>query len=203
MIFQNSLIKIKEIINNSDSTKHFYKEIFNIEPDYSWAAKIRYDCLLAKEKPNWILNKLFSKFKKQNEAIQDLEKVKEKIDLFIDDLSSQSSLNKLAFSFFEKNKEKIKDVNFKTEIEKQNEIRKNFLETIKNLIDNNIETIQKFINENKKDNTLETDKLLTIEDIIKTTTNISLDYKSDIKAYMNEFGFFTFEILIIKKKSFI
>ena len=70
----------------------------------------------------------------------------------------------------------------------KNEVRKNFLETIKNLIDNNIETIQKFINENKKDNTIETDKLLTIEDIIKTTTNISLDYKSDIKAYMNEFG---------------
>ena len=38
------------------------------------------------------------------------------------------------------------------------------------------------------------------EDIIKITTNISLDYKSDIKAYMNEFGFTTFEVLIIKKQ---
>ena len=117
MIFQNQLIKLKEIINNSDDTKNFYTEIFNLEPDYSWVAKLRYNCMLAKEKPNWILN-AFNKFKKQNVAIQDFQKVKEKIDLFIGDLSSQSSLNKLAFSFFEKNKEKIKDNNFKTEIEK-------------------------------------------------------------------------------------
>jgi hypothetical protein len=142
------------------------------------------------------------KFKRQNEAIQDLQKIKEKIDMFIGDLSSQSSLNKLAFSFFEKNKEIIKDTNFQTEIEKQNCVRKDFLEAIKSLIDNNIETIQNYINENKTDNTIETDKLLTIEDIIKTTTNLSLDYKSDIKSYMNEFGFITFEVLIIKKKKF-
>jgi hypothetical protein len=157
--------------------------------------------MLAKEKPNWFLQ-AFTKFKKQNEAIQDFKEVKEKIDLFIGDLSSQSSLNKLAFSFFEKNKEKIKNTDFKTEIEKQNDVIKNILETIKKLIDDNIETIQTFINENKKDNTIETDKLLAIEDIIKTTTNISLDYKSEIKAYMNEFGFMTFEVLIIKKKKF-
>ena len=201
MIFQNNLIKLKEIINNSDSTKTFYTEIFNLEPDYSWAAKIRYNCMLAKEKQK-LINKAFMKFKRQNEAIQDLQKIKEKIDMFIGDLSSQSSLNKLAFSFFEKNKEKIKDNNFQTEIEKQNCVRKNFLEAIKSLIDNNIETIQTFINENKNDNTIETDKLLTIEDIIKTTTNLSLDNKSDIKTYMNEFGFITFEVLIIKKKKF-
>ena len=149
--------------------------------------------MLAKEKPKWYQNN----YKKQYEAIQDFQKVKEIIDIFIGDLSSQSTLNKLSFSFFEKNKEKIKDKNFKTEIELQNEIRKNFLETIKNLIDNNIETIQQYINENKTENTIELDKLLTIEDIIKTTTNINLDYKSDIKVYMNEFGFTTFEVLII------
>ena len=142
------------------------------------------------------------KFKNQNEAIQGFQNVKEKINIFINDLSAQSSLNKLAFSFFEKNKEKIKDGNFKTEIEIQNENRKNFLETLKNLIDNNIETIQKYINENKTDNTIETDKLLSIEDIIKTTTSISLDFKTDIKSYMNEFGFITFEVLIIKKRKF-
>ena len=93
----------------------------------------------------------------------------------------------------------IKDKNFKTEIEKQNDIRKDFLETIKNLIDNNIDTINQYISENKYDNNIELDKLLTIEDIIKTTKNINIDNKSDIKMYMNEFGFTTFEVLIIKK----
>jgi len=201
MIFKNILIKLKEIINNSDNINDFDTEIFNLEPDYSWAAKIRYACILAKEKLKWF-KKPFMKFKNKNEAIQGFQNVKEKINIFINDLSAQSSLNKLAFSFFEKNKEKIKDGNFKTEIEIQNENRKNFLETLKNLIDNNIETIQKYINENKTDNTIETDKLLSIEDIIKTTTSISLDFKTDIKSYMNEFGFITFEVLIIKKRKF-
>lgn len=144
MIFKNNLIKLKEIINNSDNINDFDTEIFNLEPDYSWAAKIRYACILAKEKLKWF-KKPFMKFKNQNEAIQGFQNVKEKINIFINDLSAQSSLNKLAFSFFEKNKEKIKDGNFKTEIEIQNENRKNFLETLKNLIDNNIETIQKYI----------------------------------------------------------
>ena len=192
---QNNLIKLKDIINNSDNLKAFFTQIFDMEPEYSRVARIRYNCMLAKEKPNWYHNK----FKKQNEAIEEFKKVKTIIDTFIGDLSSQSTLNKLAFSFFEKNKEKIKDKNFKTEIELQNEIRKNFLETIQNLIDKNIETIQQYINENKPDNTIEIDKLLTVEDIIKTTTNLNLDYKSDINVYMNEFGFTTFEILIIKK----
>ena len=195
-IIQNNLIKLKDIINNSDNLKEFFKKIFDLEPKYSWAAKIRYCCMLSKETPG----SFYNKYSKQNEAIEEFQKVKEIINIFIEDLSSQSSLNKLTFSFFEKNKEKIKENNFKTEIELQNDNRKNFLEIIKKLIDDNIEVIQQFINENKPDNKIEIDKLLAIEDIIKITTNISLDYKSDIKAYMNEFGFTTFEVLIIKKQ---
>lgn len=73
----------------------------------------------------------------------------------------------MVFSFFIKNIENSKDKNFKTEIEIQNENRKNFLEVLKDLIDENIKTIQKYIDENNYNNSLETDKMLTIEDIIK------------------------------------
>ena len=127
-----------------------------------------------------------------------MNKVKNIIDSFIGDLSSQSTLNQLSFSFFKKNMELIKDKNFKTEIEHQNENRKQFLECIKNLIDENIETIQKFIDEKNEENTLELDKILTIEEIIKKY-NLDINYKKDIKIYMSEFGFTSFEVLTIKK----
>ena len=193
-IIQNNLIKLRDIINNSDNTKEFYTSIFTLEPEYSWAAKLRYGCMLAKEK-RWSL----IKYNNQKNAINELEEVKKIIDYFIGDLSSQSSLNKTAFGFLEKNKELIKDKNFKTEIEKQNDTRKNFLEAIKFHIDCNIDTINTFIKEDKSDNTIELEKLLTIEDIIKASKNININVKSDIKIYMNEFGFITFEKLIIKK----
>ena len=196
----NNLIKLKDIINNSDNLKEFYTEIFTLEPEYSWVAKLRYNCMLAKEKSSWYQ----SKFNNQKKVIQEFEEAKKIIDSFIENLSSESSLDKIVFGFLEKNKDIIKDKNFKTEIEKQNDIRKDFLEAIKNLIDQNIDTINKFIEENKSNNTIELDKLLTLEDIIKTTKNINIDNKSDIKIYMNEFGFSTFEVLIIKKnKAFI
>ena len=195
---ENNLIKIKDIVNNSDNSKNFYKQIFDLEPEYSWVAKIRYSCILAKEKV-WWLSKIKNKFKKQQTALKELNSVKTIIDTFIGDLSCQSTLDKMVFSFFIKNAEKLKNNNFKTEIEIQNDNRKNFLEVIKNLIDENIETIQKYINENNQNNSLETDKLLTIEDIIKKTDTINIIYKKDIKNYMDEFGFNTFEILIIKK----
>ena len=191
----NNLIKLRDIINNSDNLKDFYTEIFNLEPEYSWVAKLKYDCILAKEKSSWYR----TKFQNQKRAIQEFQEVKILIDSFIGSLSSQSTLDKLVFSFLEKNKEIIKDEYFKTEIEKQNDIRKDFLETIKQLIDDNIETINQYINENRYDNTIELDKLLTIEDIIKKTKNININKKSDIKIYMNEFGFINFEVLIIKK----
>jgi hypothetical protein len=95
----------------------------------------------------------------------------------------------LTFSFFIKKKDKIKNKNFKTEIEIQNEKRKTFLEIIKSLIDDNIEIIQKFINENNSENTLETDKMLSIEDIINKSNEIDIKFEKDIKIYMNEFGF--------------
>ena len=195
---ENNLIKIKDIINNSDNSKDFYTKIFEMEPEYSWAAKIKYSSILAKEKV-WWLNKLKNKFANQLQAIKEFQSVKAKIDIFIGDLSSQSTLNKMVFSFFVKNIDKIKDNKFKTEIEIQNENRKNFLEVLKTLIDENIETIQKYIDENSSKNSLETDKILTIEDIIKKTNTINIEFKKDIKLYMDEFGFNTFEILIIKK----
>ena len=139
--------------------------------------------MLAKEKSSWYQ----SKFNNQKKVIQEFEEAKKIIDSFIENLSSESSLDKIVFGFLEKNKDIIKDKNFKTEIEKQNDIRKDFLEAIKNLIDQNIDTINKFIEENKSNNTIELDKLLTLEDIIKTTKNINIDNKSDIKIYMNEF----------------
>ena len=77
MIFKNNLIKLKEIINNSDNINDFDTEIFNLEPDYSWAAKIRYACILAKEKLKWF-KKPFMKFKNQNEAIQGFQNGKDK-----------------------------------------------------------------------------------------------------------------------------
>ena len=199
-LIQNNLIKLRDIINNSDNIKQFYTSIFTLEPEYSWAAKLRYNCMLAKEKSSWYRNK----YTNQKNAVNNLEEVKKMIDYFIGDLSSQSSLNKIAFSFLEKNKQLIKDQNFKTEIEKQNDTRKNFLEQIKYLIDSNKETIITYIKEDNPENTIELEKLLTIEDIIKTSKNININDKSDIKIYMNEFGFITFEKLIIKKnKTFI
>ena len=117
--------------------------------------------------------------------------------IFIGNLSSLSTLNKLVFSFFKKNEEKIKDKNFKTEIEKQNDSIKLFLEAFKNLIDENLEVIKKYIQENKKDSTLELGQLFTIEKIIKTGKNLDIKYVLEIKMFMNEFGFKTFELLII------
>jgi hypothetical protein len=192
---QNNLIKIKYIINNSDNLKTFDTKIFKLEPDYSWAARIKYSCILAKEK----VGKIFNIYSNQKKSIEELNTVKNIIDTFIGDLSSQSTLNKLTFSFFKKNMELIKDENFKTEIELQNENRKNFLEIIKKLIDENIETIQKFIDEDNKENTLELDKILIIEEIIKKYNTIDINYKKDIKIYMGEFGFTSFEVLTIKK----
>ena len=198
---KNNLIKFREIINNADDFKTFPIKIFELEPKYSWAVKIKYTCLMAKEKiNNFLILKIKDKYTYQKKAIEELKDVKENIDSFIGDLTSQSTLNKIVFSFFEKNKELIKNKDFKTKIEKQNDTRKNFLETIKNLIDSNIDTITQYIKEDKSDNTIETDKLMTIEEIIKTTTNISIKDKSDIKIYMKEFGFTTFELLIIKKR---
>ena len=198
---KNNLIKIKDIVNNSDNSKDFFTKIFDMEPEYSWVAKMIYSYLLAKEKINWLskINVFKNKFNQQIKAIEELKSVQKTIDIHIGDLSAQSTLNKLVFSFFIKNLDKSNDKNFKTEIELQNENRKNFLEVLKDLIEDNIKTIQKYIDENNSKNILETDKMLTIEDIIKKTNTINMDYKKDIKQYMDEFGFNTFEILIIKK----
>ena len=101
---QNNLIKIKQIINYSDNSNTFFTEIFEKEPDYSWAALIKYSCILAKEKVSWSINK----FKKKEKAIEKFKLVKNKINIFIEDLSSQSTLNILTFSFLLKTKIKLK-----------------------------------------------------------------------------------------------
>ena len=195
---ENNLIKLKEIVNNSDNSKNFFTKIFDLEPDYCWVAKIRYFCILAKEKASW-LYKINNKYPNQIKSIKGLQSVKILIDTHIGVLSNLSTLNKIVFSFFLKNKIKSEDKNFKTEIEIQNENIKNFLEVIKDLNEENIKTIQKYIDEKNPNNSLETDKMLTIEDIIKKSNTINPEYKKDIKYYMDEFGFNTFEILAIKK----
>ena len=192
---QNNLIKLKDLINYADDSQKFFTKIFDFEYEYSWAARIRYACLLAKEKTGLLH---LSQFYNQEKAIEEFNKTKSIIDIFIGNLSCLTSLNKLVFSFMKKNEEKLKDSSFKTEIEKQNDKLKIFLETVKNLIDENIEIIQNYIQENEPKNRIEIDKLLTIEEIIKISKVLNIDDKFDIKVYMNEFGFQNFEVLIIK-----
>ena len=193
---KNNLIKLKDIINYADNSEKFFTKIFDLEYEYSWAARLKYSCLLAKEKSG-LFN--LNYFHNQEKSIEEFEKTKSIIDIFIGNLSSLSSLNKLVFSFLKKNEEQIKDPNFKTEIEKQNEVIKIFLETIKQLIDDNIETIRTYIQENNEKNKIELSKLLSLEDIIKISKLLNLDDKTDIKLFMDEFGFQSFEVLIIKK----
>ena len=193
---KNNLIKLKDLINYADDSQKFFTKIFDLEYEYSWAARVRYACLLAKEKAGVFH---ISPFYNQEKAIQEFNTTKNIIDIFIGNLGCLSSLNKLVFSFMKKNEEKLKDANFKTEIEKQNDTLKIFLKTIKKLIDENLETIQNYIQENEPKNRIEIDKLLTIEEIIKISKVLNINDKPDIKVYMNEFGFQNFEVLIIKK----
>jgi hypothetical protein len=116
---------------------------------------------------------------------------------FMNDLSAQSTLNKLVFSLFVMNQEKIKDENFKTKIELQNENKKNFLEVLKSLIDKNIETVEKYIGQykNNTDDVIETQDFLTIEKNVYDAEKVDNKYKDDIEVYMSEFGLEKFEIL--------
>ena len=103
-------------------------------------------CCLAKK--NFPKN---SDLSDKKEAIDHFEMAKKIInDDFLEDLSIQSVLNDMVFSSYNQKREKKKDESFKTKIQLQNEKRKNFLENIKSLIDENISTIQKFIKEYKK-----------------------------------------------------
>ena len=194
-VIDNNLIKIQQIVHDADNSDNFNEDIFKLEPEYSWAARIRYACILAKENVKSESDKL----NKKKKAIKEFEKVKETLEIFLEDLSSQSFLNKTVFSFFTKNKEIIKQKNFKTKIEMQNENRKNFLEVLKLLINKNIDKIEKFIDECEKypNNVLESDEILTIEQIIKKSEKINEEFEPDIKMYLNEFGFETFEMLKI------
>ena len=189
----NNLIKIQEMVNYSKIDKN----IFGLEPDYSWCARMVYACNLAK-------NKVFDgDLSKQKKAIKEFNNVKKIFDeTFLNDLSSQASLNRLVFSLFVQNKEKIKKEGFKTKIELQIENKKNFLEVLKSLIDENINTIQKYIDEYEKrpDDKIESEKFLKVMDIINHSENVNIIYKEDIEIYMNEFGFKKFEILAIRKE---
>ena len=120
----------------------------------------------------------------------------------MNDLSVQSTLNKLVFSLFVMNQEKIKDENFKTKIELQNENKKNFLEVLKSLIDKNIETVENYIEQykNSPDDVIETQEFLKIEKIVYEAEKVDNKYKDDIEIYMYEFGLEKFEILVIRKE---
>ena len=138
-------------------------------------------------------------------AVEQFKKVIKILDeTFLSDLSSQSTLNKLVFSLFVANQEKIKDnPNFKIKIELQNENKKNFLEALKSLIYENINTINKFIQEYEKrpDDKIETDKYLKVIEIMKNSEKVNIKYYQNIEIYMEEFGFETFEILVIRKET--
>ena len=192
---KNNLIKIQETIHYMGRLDNFDENIFKLEPEFSWAVRIKYACVLAKDNEKNGRNSL----DKKRQAIKEFEKAKETIDIFLEDLSSQSTLNKLVFSLFEKNKEKASKKDFKTKIEIQNENRKNFLEVLKSLINTNIETIEKYIGDFKENSTsiLETSEDLKIAQIIKRPKEINPDSEQDIEIYMEEFGFETFEILKI------
>ena len=120
----------------------------------------------------------------------------------MNDLSAQSTLNKLIFGLFVMNQEKIKDEKFKTKIELQNENKKNFLAVLKSLIDKNIETVNKYISEYEKrpDDVIETQEFLRIENIVYNSEKVDNKYKEDIEIYMYEFGLEKFEILVIRKE---
>ena len=194
---KNNLIKIQKIIREINNSNNFDYEIVNDEPFYSWAARLKYANLLAIENSN-------DQIKKKKKAIEEYEQIKKIIDDFIADLTSQSSLNKYVFGSFVKNQDLIKNKDFKTKIEMQNDNKKNFFEIIKNLIDKNEEIIQKF-NENiekRPDDTIEKDKILNIENIIEKAEKIKNNWENlnEISIYMNEFGFQYFELLTINKK---
>lgn len=88
---KNNLIKIQEIVNYSKSDT----SIFELEPEYNWCARMVYTCNLAKNKV--IDGDLY----KQKETINQFNKVKKILDeTFINDLSTQASLDKLVFSLF-------------------------------------------------------------------------------------------------------
>ena len=117
-------------------------------------------------------------------AVEQFKKVIKILDeTFLSDLSSQSTLNKLVFSLFVANQEKIKDnPNFKIKIELQNENKKNFLEALKSLIYENINTINKFIQEYEKrpDDKIETDKYLKVIEIMKNSEKVKIKYYKNI-----------------------
>ena len=189
---KNYLIRIKKICKYSERDTN----IFELEPEYSWNARIVYACSLAKDKvpKNGDLGD-------KNEAIKQLEIAKKIIDdYFLQDLSALTVLNNIIFSRFAQNIEKMKNESFKTKIELQNEQRKNFLEAIKSLIDENKNTIEKFVREYKKDDVIEKKENLTVIDIINKSNKIDPNYKEDIQIYMEEFGFERFEILVINKR---
>lgn len=189
----NNLIKIQEIVKYSYSDTN----IFELEPEYSWSARLVYASNLAKIK---VKNNDLSDLR---ESVSQFQKVKTILDeFFMNDLSVQSTLNKLVFSLFVMNQEKIKDENFKTKIELQNENKKNFLEVLKSLIDKNIETVENYIEQykNSPDDVIETQEFLKIEKIVYEAEKVDNKYKDDIEIYMYEFGLEKFEILVIRKE---
>ena len=193
---KNSLIKLQEVVKYSDSNTEIPK-ILELEPEYSWSARLVYACNLVKTKVT--NNDLFN----QRKAIEQFLKVKEILDVtFMSDLSSQSTLNRLVFSLFVMNREKVKNENFKNKIELQNENKKNFLEVLKSIIDKNINTVNEYIDDYKKrpDDKIETQEILKIKEIINNSEKVDNKYTEDIKIYMYEFGLERFEILVIRKE---
>ena len=189
----NNLIKIQEMVKYSE----IKTDIFEVEYEFSWAARLVYACNLAKIK---VTNKDLSNLKKSIEQFEEVKKILD--NTFMNDLSAQSALNKLVFSLFVMNQEKIKDENFKTKIELQNENKKNFLEVLKSLIDKNIDTVKKYIDEYEKrpDDVIETQEYLRVKKIVDDSEKVDNKYIEDIEIYMYEFGLEKFEILVIRKE---
>ena len=98
---KNTLIKIQKIVHYSNDVDKFDVSIFENEPLYSWAARIRYACLLARKREKGDVSE-------KEKAIKEFEKVREILYIFLGDLTSQSVLNKNAFFFLLKIKNSIK-----------------------------------------------------------------------------------------------
>jgi superfamily II DNA/RNA helicase len=95
---KNKLISIKKMCNYSEIDR----TIFELEPKYSWNARVRLACCLAKK--NVPKN---SDLSDKEEAIDHFEMAKKIInDDFLEDLSIQSVLNDMVFSSYALNREK-------------------------------------------------------------------------------------------------
>ena len=156
---KNPLIKIKYFNENIENFKLEDETIFNEEKYYSWGLKMKYATNLATKSKGE--KKIIEKaIKYYNEAIENLKE-------FQIDIKTQGILNKFIFKSLQKNehlfvgKEKKlddKDIEkIKTNIDKQNDRKKNIIQAIIDIIKTNINILEKF--EKTENNSIEINEI--------------------------------------------